>query len=88
MDASNNTLTSVVTQDLDDPKSANAFARQAHHSRSHFFRLFRAISDELGRPYCIQIFPFGAKYGAASDENDTPFSPSMVTSPGRAVAGL
>ena len=44
MDASK--LTKVVTQDLDDPKTANTLARQAHHSRSHFFRLFRAISDE------------------------------------------
>ena len=44
MDASK--LTKVVTQDLDDPKTAPTLARQAHHSRSHFFRLFRAISDE------------------------------------------
>ena len=44
MDASK--LTNVVTQDLDDPKTANTLARQAHHSRSHFFRLFRALSDE------------------------------------------
>ena len=39
-------ITNVVTQDLDDPKTANTLARQAHHSRSHFFRLFRALSDE------------------------------------------
>src|SRR5215212_7586212 len=39
-------LTNVIIQDLDDPKPANTLARQTHHSRSHFFRLFRAINIE------------------------------------------
>jgi len=39
-------LTSIVTQDLDGSKNAAALAREARHSRSHFFRLFRAIHIE------------------------------------------
>ena len=39
-------LTNVVTEDLDGPKTANTLAREARHSRSHFFRLFRAINTE------------------------------------------
>lgn len=44
MDANN--ITQVVTQDLDDPKNANTLARRSRHSRSHFFRLFRALHTE------------------------------------------
>ena len=44
MDASK--LKNAVTQNLDDPKTVNALARQSHHSRSQFFRLFRAINTE------------------------------------------
>ena len=44
MDASK--LKNAVTQNLDDPKTVNALARQSHHSRSQFFRLFRALNTE------------------------------------------
>jgi AraC family transcriptional regulator len=42
----NDKLTNVITKDLDGPKTANTLAREARHSRSHFFRLFRALNTE------------------------------------------
>ncbi|MBL8234873.1 MAG: helix-turn-helix domain-containing protein, partial [Bryobacterales bacterium] len=40
-------LTSVVAGSLDQETAASdELARQAHHSRTHFFRLFRALIDE------------------------------------------
>lgn len=41
-----NKLTRVVIANLDEGKPASSLARDAHHSRSHFFRLFRSLHDE------------------------------------------
>ena len=46
MDAPNDKLTRTVTAALDEPRAAGALAREARHSRSHFFRLFRALHTE------------------------------------------
>ncbi|MBI2685965.1 MAG: helix-turn-helix domain-containing protein [Acidobacteria bacterium] len=46
MDANSGRLTGAVTENLDAAKSSEDLARGTFHSRSHFFRLFRAFSDE------------------------------------------
>jgi len=37
-------LATVVTQGLDEPKTVKTLGRDTRHSRSHFFRLFRALN--------------------------------------------
>jgi AraC family transcriptional regulator len=39
-------LSTVMVDSLDDGADSRLLARRAHHSRTQFFRLFRAIIDE------------------------------------------